>query len=626
MNREIIDTAEKIERIYNCVIRNSNIYTISFKDRDIHVPFMLDSERIEAAIEEYKKVDRNITVVIDFQNTIFNEKCYFKGVYYAHFIFNNAIFKKEAIFNEFTIASEDTKVNFYKTTFEASAFFAKAMFNSAVNFTGTSFAKGNIIFELTKFSKGVSFQEVIFGNGNKCDLIDFRKAKFNDILNFQNAEVNASEIKFNEAVFKQKCDFYGTKFDTYCSFIDIKVYDLFVLNHSIFKNELLIQNLTFVGEVDCRDSIFESKLNIESVIFSKNTFFSGAYFNLTNINFVNFEDYVDFYHAQFKDAFYLDEVDFKGKVIFNDSQFSKEVQFTNCNFHDTVKFVNISSIIEQRYLPSFHFKFSTIEKLFLIDANPYEREKKNDFSRIRMGDNLSFEYCFFLDTSLLILRSLQGNSASSLNFGYANILGNIVLQNIDIDSLSLENATVTGNISIVDSVIIKKLKGRHTACVLKNEMQKVNDRVNYLKYRKEEHIQIGKDYFDTPKPNSTQKKLLRWFNGIFEWIVIILNYLSNNFGRSWIQGCFFTIIIAFITVSILQYKADYIFFTLDWHEWREYLPIFWNNVLCYMWLPDMLNIDLKEWEKSSITIYILGKILVGFGIYQTISAFRKHGK
>ena len=108
--------------------------------------------------------------------------------------------------------------------------------------------------------------------------------------------------------------------------------------------------------------------------------------------------------------------------------------------------------------------------------------------------------------------------------------------------------------------------------------------------------------------------------------MIILNYISNNFGRSWIQGCLFTIIIAFITASILQYKADHIFFTLDWHEWMEYLPIFWNDVLSYMWLPDMLNLDLKEWEKSSITIYILGKILIGFGIYQTISAFRKHGK
>jgi len=60
--------------------------------------------------------------------------------------------------------------------------------------------------------------------------------------------------------------------------------------------------------------------------------------------------------------------------------------------------------------------------------------------------------------------------------------------------------------------------------------------------------------------------------------------------------------------------------------WNYFWGTFWSDILKFLWLPDMLEGDMKDWEKSSWTLYVLGKILVGFGIYQTIAAFRRYGK
>ncbi|MFT5892890.1 MAG: hypothetical protein ACI9Y7_003005 [Dokdonia sp.] len=105
----------------------------------------------------------------------------------------------------------------------------------------------------------------------------------------------------------------------------------------------------------------------------------------------------------------------------------------------------------------------------------------------------------------------------------------------------------------------------------------------------------------------------------FDKVLLFLNWISNNFGRSWFQGMFFTFLIAFACflgyLNILQKDffypdlvKDYIFFISSFPKLEL----------------DKFSVTPKIWDISLI-IWI-SRIFISYGIYQTIAAFRKYGK
>jgi hypothetical protein len=137
---------------------------------------------------------------------------------------------------------------------------------------------------------------------------------------------------------------------------------------------------------------------------------------------------------------------------------------------------------------------------------------------------------------------------------------------------------------------------------LKTIAQKQNDRKVFL------HFQAA--------------ELKSYFNSIsicrnpFTKIQLAFLWASSNFGTSWVQGIIFTLI------------CNLIFLTLLLKDW---------DLDCFRHEPNYLNqyVDflISAFNKPSFVItgyenliYLLDKIFVTFGIYQTIAAFRKFGK
>ena len=120
------------------------------------------------------------------------------------------------------------------------------------------------------------------------------------------------------------------------------------------------------------------------------------------------------------------------------------------------------------------------------------------------------------------------------------------------------------------------------------------------------------------------QRTLNWKENASDLLMLWLNKLSNNHGLSWIRGVMFTIISCLIFYFIFYLCQD--------DFMAKYF--FWENILKYFWLPNGID-DLISFFKSNPNIftcimgvisYFLGKIFIAYGIFQTISAFRKYVK
>ena len=512
------------------------------------------------------KKEHSTIAKLRFDNCVFlcNVSCK-NSIFEYSLNFHNSIFKSEADFGRVIFKGE---AYFWNTKFESKAYFWNAKF------------EGKAYFSEAKFES-----EAAFGNAKFEGEAYFSEAKFESEANFMNAKFEGAAY-FGSAEFESEANFRVTKFKDMVCFLEAK----------------------FKGIAYFMGAIFEGAANFAKVIFEGAANFSNA----------KFEDEAFFLWAIFKDILEMIDVKFLGKLTFRGTRFKKQVNLRNCDFIQTVEFVNISSIDDFDALLSFDFSFSNIENFFIIDIRHENRSK--DFNVLINGD-IDFKYCFFKKDSVVILRNItdfQKENKHEINFEYANIHGNIVMQDIKYNSLSLENATVMGSISLSDNAVFKQTAGRHTDCVLKHESLKVNDIVNYLIYRKEEHVKIYKTLFK-------QKQFAR---GIAECIAAGLNRISNNCGQNWILGLGFTLMFAIIFYSL------YIISTPEYSFANPFLlgdfaicsKKYWLGFIKFFWLPNGFNILTEASNGWGYIPFVIGKIAVGFGLYQTIAAFRRHGK
>ena len=104
-------------------------------------------------------------------------------------------------------------------------------------------------------------------------------------------------------------------------------------------------------------------------------------------------------------------------------------------------------------------------------------------------------------------------------------------------------------------------------------------------------------------------------------IVLSLNAISNRFGSSYITGIIFTLSVATLFFNLaLSHIGDYVFTANigDW-EWRYFVQ-FINPTHRFDYMK-LVDVNPRQW----FFIWdFLGRIFIGYGIYQTIQAFRKY--
>ncbi|MEL7122605.1 MAG: hypothetical protein AAFO07_24375 [Bacteroidota bacterium] len=105
----------------------------------------------------------------------------------------------------------------------------------------------------------------------------------------------------------------------------------------------------------------------------------------------------------------------------------------------------------------------------------------------------------------------------------------------------------------------------------------------------------------------------------FDSVILFLNLASNNNGRSWFRGVLFT------------FMTSIIFFIFYLNALKVPLGDLVNFEDFVVFLSTFPKLELEKYEESNnqwnIRLVIwLSRIFIGYGVYQTIAAFRKYGK
>ena len=292
--------------------------------------------------------------------------------------------------------------------------------------------------------------------------------------------------------------------------------------------------------------------------------------------------------AVFSKGAYFELIHFEKYVQFTGAIFLEEYSFKKSIFYESVFFDYVD--------------FNKKENLFAVDKSFYKTIFKQKVS--------------FFSSSFLGLA----------NFLYAKFYNVINIRDAEFSNIDLAHIETKANFDLEDfhSALISKVNNRLTGLFLKQYALSKNDSILSIHFQKMEMEAYRKSLRlnDNFKDLSTIKLVRTLVKIGCDRFLLYMNKLSNNYGTSWFHGVCYTIavwIIFFSWFAMAKYGVGSSFIWTD-----EY---FLKKAIDYFWLFNGIN-GLSEVKTSwgEIVPFVLGKIFIGYGIYQTISAFRKYGK
>lgn len=299
-----------------------------------------------------------------------------------------------------------------------------------------------------------------------------------------------------------------------------------------------------------------------------------------------FEDDISFKNILFQEDVYFNACTFSGVADFSKSKFEKattfeistfekKVYFTSCFFKDKVDYSGVE------FKGHAHFAH-------IITRNV------GCFESAKFYKNVYFDYA----------------DAEYLCFSYTSFKNILSFNNIiNIKSLEIKSSNIGNKITIAETDFRKiPIKDLETITLLKNEALKSNNSIQHTVLKSKE-LNI---YF----------KQLRWFKNFEEKLLMGLNKISNYNGRSWLLGIVFTLGFGGLFFSLYVMVRDGIGIHCIWTD-----PHYLRQAIDYFWLFNGLDgISNNSIGWGEIAFFLLGKICIGYGVYQTISAFRKYSK
>lgn len=295
---------------------------------------------------------------------------------------------------------------------------------------------------------------------------------------------------------------------------------------------------------------------------------------------------------------------------FDEATFNSNIRFYECTFTNTCSFDNT------KFIDLIDFWHST----FKIPVSFYKTDflSTTVFSACTFEENVLFTYSLFKDK--VIFRGttfVKGLDISlALNSGEYNFF-NISLNNY----VSKKHSKEADYNEMISNCIIPTINKKETFRIIKQHFESNGDDLEYVKYLKLEK----KPIFEIVTQNLVKTKPKKFWNyphHIFDIISLGLNRISNNHRNSYLLGILFTIGIglAFFSLSVIS-LPDYQF---EWNPFKWDMDEFWKNYLTFM--NPTHDADLFDDFRPTGWTYFwqtLGRIFVGYGIYQTVQAFRK---
>ncbi|MFH6956331.1 hypothetical protein ACHRV1_02910 [Flavobacterium aquidurense] len=432
-----------------------------------------------------------------------------------------------------------------------------------------------VTFENCTFNcRSLEFKNMI----NEDIVLNFDHCTFNCSVTFQNCSLESIEFKNTKVlqsltvrrltlidfVFLNESEFEKSKLCTNFNISKTKV------THFQFEKIEHVQgSFKFLGNKlsEKRGKTSFQNSTLTNVLFSENSFlgfssFKRMYFKSTAENSKPIGAAFEF-PGFYKNIF--------SKVSFSESNFMNTFQFENCDFLDTTWFE------ECKNLGNSELKFVSckFEKYSLFDSSKFD---KIEILHCKFLEKASFEN---FETNYFKLH--QVTFAGAAYFDDLNKTNNKVIENWD----------------------------RKTLRSIKRELVNTHNQIDYLRFKAYELKAYKKE---------VDKSNLRWKDSL----ILKLGEDSNNFGLDWTKGISFILKWSFFFYAL--YIVWYAFYIND-ANCNPTIEEFLVNYLKFLNPFSFLKSPIEDAENYFLPFlfFILGKIFVSYGIYQTIQAFRKFG-
>lgn len=435
----------------------------------------------------------------------------------------------------------------------------------------------NIFFSDCTFDSSIQFRFLIDTLKKEFNIgsLNFTSCSFNCYLDLQYYDQTQTLKEFGEVEFNSiKRDFNFT----------------FNYESCTFNNNVEILGIKFTRDINFTHCIFQKKFAIVDVHFN-------SFFRL--------------FGSTFTSSTLFQSCELNCKTIFLGMR--KEKGDENTKFNGPLEFIDITFIDDALF---WYFDFNDNVNFLGTQFNKKAKFSKSKFlKRLYIGEKgweklTEFKCAVEFDNTII-------NELELENFSFD---GPVSFANSSITTVSIQNVRSYDSPANFDNI--------NRDCVIKDE-----DTARFLK---QETLKSGNLYLSNFFRSEEIK--LHKPQDLWERLSLNLSKLSNNYGRSYIKAIAFTIIswIATYILYLISSRFDAIMnlFQSKAVVWRVKEGI--ADSISFIWSTDFLKI-LIDWIKSinhlgvmqicqiffSVLIFIIGKILIAYGIVQTIAAFRK---
>ena len=364
-----------------------------------------------------------------------------------------------------------------------------------------------------------------------------------------------------------------------------------VLKKSVPKNVRDDQKIS----LSFKNCVFTEGLKISQNIEYKLAFSYCQFYQQVDLNKATFSKKVRFHGCDLYEISTFENTTFNDLADFWNSTFHKEVTFYKTDFNDTTVFS--ATTFRRNVL----FTYTLFGKLVIFRGTNIEAGIDLSLAIIT-GDINIFNFKFDDYT----FKSYKGIYKDVRN-----------LEEYRSDKLSYTDAyQIIYDKAVTREHLIPIENKRETYRLLKSQLQSQLNYIDSIPYK----VMENKTYLKESWQHlcSVDHATSRPISNI---LVLFLNGASNWFGSSYLIGLIFTIAVGSLFFNAMLSHIGDFRYTLNYNEWQwEYFVKFINPTHRF----DFMKLIDSKPGKWFYIYDLLGRIFVGYGIYQTIQAFRKY--
>lgn len=400
-----------------------------------------------------------------------------------------------------------------------------------------------------------------------------------------------------------------------------------------FDGMVIMDNVTVRGNFSCFKCLFLSSVYMQDIHITGPSYYEQCEFRKGLVLTGGKADLFHFNNSMVNERLWLSSASLENH---HHKEYHQSIELTNCSVENlSLSSVNTNGL--PIYLGDSKICGLHVDKVAL-DSTIYfntcildgitSTVKEEDGCR-NMIKEVEFHGC-----ELIGQYHIENSDIEKFSFNFSNVdeSGRLRLSQCKVENLVAGCSTVSGQMDITENKIseicldgtciqgflnfqsntVEKYSDRQTLCLLKNEARKVNDDVAATQlYAKEMRLLLADNSI------SRSDKTSLWLSRLF-----------SGFGENWVQAFLLTFGLSVVlTLAMLGLGSDKYGFdqTGEFIGIKSFVSTLLDSINVFsipLFRDTIKEYGLNIWGQI---LYFIIKLVVAYGSYQFVVAFRKHG-